>query len=905
MSDASSADGEPAAERGARQSLFEPYWDEEAVQAGLRSGHLVRGVLRASGNRLSIAHVRPDGAAQKGLPDLLLKGKKARNRAVHGDIVAVAPLDDVEEEEEGQEEDDAGQDFPAAPVQSESSDSDEEVVLNKGVVKNDDEQAGKGGDDGQAAQPRPKIPQWIQGHSDRPTKAKIVAILEPKGSGRVIICTLHPNDRNRTSTDDGIVKGDDTLLKAKPTDRRMPWILIQINDVTRKVLGIPEEKLDKYKLWPVQMLMWKESSSLPLGRLKGECVGQAGDLVAEEKHALIEHELIEHDLEFEDKQLDEVDDLVRLAKSTFDEEVTRRTDLRSKRIFTIDPATAKDLDDAIHVDRLPGDEQVEIGVHIADVAHFLKLGSITDTEAQRRTTSVYLINRVMPMLPHGLCNFLCSLNPDEPKLSFSAFFRLDLATGELCKDPAPWFRKTAMRSCCRLNYDEVQEVLDGKAIDEPPVYGGYMWEQIKDDIFLLYDVCGKVRRGRLDGGALSISKQKMIFHTRESEDGVPKGYHLESHSASHWIIEELMLLANRCVAEHIANSKLSEVAVLRNHKRPDEKKAEALSKMLTGNLGLQWDASHAGALYRSCQAIYRKYGETLGLCVEMMVMRSGMYQAEYFVCNEETDPHHFALNFDYYTHFTSPIRRYPDVMVHRVLEALLLNKEGGGLHFHAKEQAEKLVTVCNEKKQATRKCSEQLDRAVFCIFLRSRKEWFYTIGTVLGFQRDTNTSGGNNNSVTVYCAQLGRESKAMLCDMEGPNATPLIQSEVEDELLLPQSWRFTSRGSLELQWLPKSGDRSMLRCQRLQTLSCVPIVIIPTDTVPINYAVFFVSPFHRKSAEVLKNVPEDAARGFVWKEVEEDGVQVVHDALAHAVAAASDDEGVQLTYNAMAESEIL
>ena len=165
---------------------------------------------------------------------------------------------------------------------------------------------------------------------------------------------------------------------------------------------------------------------------------------------------------------------------------------------------------------LPGKNQIEVGVHIADVGHFLKLGTVTDAEAQRRTTSVYLIGRVLPMLPHGLCNHLCSLNPNEPKLSFSAFFRLCKKTGNLIQDPAPWFAKTAMCSVCRLNYDQAQDIIDDIEIDEdkrPAVHSGFTWQQIKDDIKLLYDVCGKVRMGRLTGGALTINKTKMnLFH---------------------------------------------------------------------------------------------------------------------------------------------------------------------------------------------------------------------------------------------------------------------------------------------------------------------------------------------------------------------------------------------------------
>merc|ERR1719214_276163 len=142
-----------------------------------------------------------------------------------------------------------------------------------------------------------------------------------------------------------------------------------------------------------------------------------------------------------------------------------------------------------------------------------------------------------------------------------------------------------MKSCCRLNYDEVQDVLDGVPIEVPPVYGGHSWADIQSDIFLLYEVCGKVRDARFGNGALSITKNKMVFHTRESDNGIPTGYHLESHSASHWIIEELMLLANKCVAKHLAFSALSKDSVLRNHKAPDQKKAQTLERLLISNLG--------------------------------------------------------------------------------------------------------------------------------------------------------------------------------------------------------------------------------------------------------------------------------------------------------------------------------
>jgi len=843
---------------------YEEHIDLKEAERRLKDGTLIRGILTVSGSKPSNAWLRPDGVKSKNEgKDVVIMGRNNRNRAVHRDVVYVEIIS-----EEGDASESDNDDFvapvtrtAAGPLESDSDSDDEKVCFGGGgVLATEEPERRKERGPGKAK------------------AAKVVAVSEAKGRDRVIVCTLHPFEKGAKSGEQSReeVSESDRVLLAKPTDRRMPWMMLQINDVTRGVLKIPG-KLNKYEMWPIQIVVWKPSSHLPLGRLKGSCLGQAGDLEAEVKHALIENELDDHDVDFEDNSLDEVDDIVVKAKAEFENERKRRDDLQKKRVFTIDPATAKDLDDAIHVDRDDVRGEIEVGVHIADVGHFLKLGTITDTEAQRRTTSVYLIDRVLPMLPHALCNHLCSLNPNEAKLSFSAFFRLNMQTGELIEEGPykPWFKKTVIKSCCRLNYEEVQDVLDGSIEQtEKIVYGNNTWKQIEDDIFLLYDVCGKVRRGRMEGGAMSITKTKMIFHTRESEDGMPTGYHLESHSASHWIIEELMLLANRCVATHLAKSHLSqEGAVLRNHKAPDPKKAEVLSNLMKNNLGInEWEAYNAGALYRSCQFIYKKYGPILGQCIEMMTMRAGMQQAEYFIYdNEPEDAHHFALNFAYYTHFTSPIRRYPDVLVHRVLYALI----SGEHDYHEKGNAEDLVTVCNEKKTASRRCQDQLDRAVFCVYLRKRQEWYYTIGNVLGFSEDRR-GGGEDDNITIFCSQLGKEKKCQLCSVENLEQLQLYMEGVDDELLLPKSWKFRGKGYCELAWPSPNDPNGPVQKQKLQVLSCVPVVVIPTNTVPIDFAVFIVSPFHPRYGGVNQNIPEVSKNGFEWTEVDEDGVEVVH-----------------------------
>jgi len=261
----------------------------------------------------------------------------------------------------------------------------------------------------------------------------------------------------------------------------------------------------------------------------------------------------------------------------------------------------------------------------------------------------------------------------------------------------------------------------------------------------------------------------------------------------------------------------------------------------------------------------------MGLCVEMMVMRMGMQQAEYFIYGTPgEEPHHFALNFDYYTHFTSPIRRYPDVMVHRVLGALLGLED----EYQQEETAQEQVAVCNEKRSCARKTSEQLDRAVFCIYLRSRKEWFYTVGTVLGMKPDEKSG---KDIVTVYSSQLGKEKKIVLLTQQEANQLELYKDlNEDDEVLLPQTWKFGGRGSCDVTWEdPARGDK---RIQTLKVFSCLPVVIIPTNTVPIDFAMFLVSPFHKRFRQVDSSIGADARKGFDFTEDVEEDVDIVHNA---------------------------
>lgn len=251
-----------------------------------------------------------------------------------------------------------------------------------------------------------------------------------------------------------------------------------------------------------------------------------------------------------------------------------------------------------------------------------------------------------------------------------------------------------------------------------------------------------------------------------------------------------------------------------------------------------------------------------------------MQQAEYFVYGTEgEEPHHFALDFDYYTHFTSPIRRYPDVMVHRVLATLLSSEDDYQENDVAREQ----TGICNDKRSACRKCQEQLDTAVFCIYLRARKEWFYTVGTVLGVKEDQKSG---QDIVTIYSSQLGKEKKVLLCTSAEAAKLELYKDlNEDDELLMPETWKFTGKGSVVLKWKDPEDPEGRLVPQTLNVFSCLPVVIIPTNTVPIDFAMFIVSPFHKKYQPTRANLSKTEEDGIEYKEdEEEDGVDVVFNA---------------------------
>jgi ribonuclease R len=351
----------------------------------------------------------------------------------------------------------------------------------------------------------------------------------------------------------------------------------------------------------------------------------------------------------------------QIDTSIQESEVLKRRDMRDTLTFTIDPKDAKDFDDALSF-KILENGNFEIGIHIADVSHYLQEGTILDIEAYNRATSVYLVDRVVPMLPEVLSNFACSLRPNEEKYTFSAIFELD----KKANIKKSWFGRTVINSNQRFAYEEAQHIIETKEniipIETSITRSAY---KVSDEIVfatLKLDELAKImRENRMNNGAISFDKVEVKFNL--SETGNPEGVYFKTSRDSNHLIEEFMLLANKKVSEFIGRQK--KTFVYRIHDEPNEEKLMAMQELIK-KFGYKVDfnsGSVAQVLNNLMKEVNGKKEQNL---IDTLAIRS-MSKAKYSTDNIG----HYGLAFDYYSHFTSPIRRYPDVMVHRLLQFYL------------------------------------------------------------------------------------------------------------------------------------------------------------------------------------------------------------------------------------------
>ena len=409
---------------------------------------------------------------------------------------------------------------------------------------------------------------------------------------------------------------------------------------------IPKEHLNDAKDGQkaiAEITDWPSKARSPFGKIN-EVLGDTGDNDAE-MHAI----LAEYDLPHKFPQnVDKVAEKIPMEIPA--EEIKRRRDFRKTTTFTIDPVDAKDFDDALSIKKLDNGNW-EVGVHIADVTHYVKPNSIIESEARERATSVYLVDRVVPMLPERLSNGVCSLRPHEEKLCFSAVFELN-DKADVKKE---WFGKTVIYSDRRFTYEEAQAVIETGEGD------------LKDEILTLNDLAIKLRDKRFNSGSIAFDRIEMKFEI--DEKGKPLSVFFKEAKESNKLIEEFMLLANKRVAEFIGNvgdKKKAKTFVYRVHDKPDPDKLVSFNTFIK-RFGYGIQLTTPKAIATSLNSLLNKVkGRNEQNVVETLAIRS-MAKAEYSTRNIG----HYGLAFDYYTHFTSPIRRYPDMMVHRLLEKYL------------------------------------------------------------------------------------------------------------------------------------------------------------------------------------------------------------------------------------------
>eukprot|EP00918_Siedleckia_nematoides_P038572 GHVU01083881.1.p1 GENE.GHVU01083881.1~~GHVU01083881.1.p1 ORF type:complete len:886 (+),score=164.44 GHVU01083881.1:151-2658(+) len=826
--------------------------------AGVERGNCVEGTIRFKVANLT-GYVT---WANSNLGDVKIQGWKDLNRAIHGDNVIV------------------------------------EIFNHESWVKKEPMFRGN---DSDAMQPQGRV------------------VYIPAFGRAAYVCTLQPNDppppRRQPNNnqppaiapwDRRAVTQNEEYVKAVPIDQRYPWTLIPMEDVM-KYERIPK-KLEWKSMYQVKPVEWGITKKLPTGCIVSH-LGQSGEPDAEITAAIIAAELEDLRGPCPSEAEDEAKLVSETVRANMDDESLlrdNRVDLRQIRTFTIDPVNARDLDDAISFNWDAAAEAFQLGVHIADVSHYVHPHGAIDTNAQKRTTTLYAPDRCFPMLPRLLCDNLCSLNPNEDKLTFTVFFWLT-KDGQLKRENAPVFIKSVIKSCCRLNYEEVQEAIEERHPNPlPAVAAPHTWALLYQDLRTLHQLTAKIRVNRFESGGLKLNKAKISF--RWSDDaggtGTPVSFSLQDRGPSHYLVEELMLLANQCVAFRIRHGPLGDSAVLRSHKEPDKGKLGQVISYLMGLHrfnGLPIEGKTAQTLYRSVLAIRNHLGPDVSEAVEVL-MKKPFFPATYVLgkpreirdddpLSEEENPttepsngereirdrhiHHYALDFKEYTHFTSPIRRYADIMVHRQLRLMIEHEitqaEEDPTFYYTDAELWDMCDKSNDIRRKSKQFQEEVEQRFFCMFLRQLGSPFPTMATVLKIEAD---------AFTCYAGSCGAE-KRLYFAADHPH---MVDARVKLPNNLTSAFRFPdsvtrsevtnysraapdsdAKDSIDVVWRQLADDRGATRNYdyRVTVMDTIAVMLVPLDCVPMEFVFTWVPPSEALIIERAKqsrgHIPFDPA----------------------------------------------
>lgn len=456
-----------------------------------------------------------------------------------------------------------------------------------------------------------------------------------------------------------IERANDTFVGTLEVAKSYAFLVTENRTLANDIF-IPHDKLKGGKTGDkaiVKVIEWPDKAKNPIGEVL-DILGQAGDNTTEMHAILAEFGLPYIYPEAVEKAAD------KIPAEISEEEIARREDFRQVTTFTIDPKDAKDFDDALSIRPLK-EGWWEVGVHIADVSHYVKEGSIIDKEAEKRATSVYLVDRTIPMLPERLCNFICSLRPNEEKLAFSVIFDIN-AKGEV-KDSR--IVHAVINSDRRFTYEEAQQIIETKEGD------------FKEEVLMLDTIAKALRQKRFASGAINFDRYEVKFEI--DEKGKPLSVYFKESKDANKLVEEFMLLANKTVAEkvgRVGKEKKAKVLPYRIHDLPDPEKLDNLAQFIARfgykvrTSGTKTDISKS--INHLLDDVHGKKEENLIETVSIRAMQKARYSTH--------NIGHYGLAFDFYTHFTSPIRRYPDMLVHRLVTRYM---DGGRTASESKYEA--------------------------------------------------------------------------------------------------------------------------------------------------------------------------------------------------------------------------
>jgi DIS3-like exonuclease 2 len=729
--------------------------------------NLIRGKLRVLPAKDGMAFCACDRGSQK--RDVLLESPIERNRGMNGDLVFIELFPEEQEE--------------AVTTNTNSTTATTANIQDLKISKEEPPSQMWQDDQIQVQLWNPIVPIKRISTLEQAAAAAAAANNElpnPQRKGRVVhVCKPPvPQDSPKGTKPKRIMVGTLRLLQSgtclfTPNDKTLPQFKCDNTTAQqfRKLLHTTSSDLYKAEYL---YHSWKEDHNWPpctnVHRL-----GTAYSIEDQIQGLLMEHQ-VDHG-EFTPSVLQDVDDAVQSGVYLLPDGVTMgwkptpemyigRRDYRNERIFTIDPTTAKDLDDALHIKELP-DGQIEIGVHIADVSAFVKPQTHVDREALRRATTVYLVDRTVPMLPKPLCEIACSLNENVERLAFSCVWKMG-KDGSMAKDPV-WYGRTVIKSCARLDYATAQNIIDGKVangeneseMDDqlwPPSRRpvGFTIDQVADDVKLMHKVAMARRRLRFNHGALALHGVKLTFQLDEDGETPLKcaPYPIKD---SNRLVEEYMLLANYLVAQRLITHS-GDRAVLRRHPDPLPEGLQKVVDIAKTMFNFDVDASSSKSLHASLVRLGAICNDEIFLKCMTQMLTTPMQNADYFAAGafERELWRHFALNIPYYTHFTSPIRRYADVLVHRLLQATLDGEEAVKKFPLDASRLQDQCDHCNEKRLASKMAQERCDIVFLALYLR-RNPLKGELGVVMSL---------GAKAFTVFVPSLGVNAMVFLAEHE-------------------------------------------------------------------------------------------------------------------------------------------